>query len=104
MKTPTISIHSDIHTEQGNNIEIKIDNQTDILILAGDIGIGAMSPKIIRDQLKNITIPIVYIAGNHEFYCDEYHRVIDDLKTECKKYDILFLNDELIRIGDSRAK
>lgn len=57
---------SDLHIEFG---KMRKDYQppadADVVVLAGDIGVGLMG---IDWALKTYDIPIVYVAGNHEFY------------------------------------
>lgn len=95
-----IAVHSDIHMENGGPFDIKLDPQTDMLILAGDIGARATAPKIIRKSIGDKDLPIIYVAGNHEFYLGEYSWVLEDLKTECRKYGIMFLNNEIAQLGN----
>ncbi len=58
----------------------------DIIVAAGDIGV--------YDQgiawLKKLDKPVIYVAGNHEFYAD-YQGYSRMLKTECANTNIHFL-------------
>ncbi len=57
-----INYFSDIHLEFGG-LDAP-DNDADIVIAAGDIGIYKQGV----DWLKSLNKPVIYVAGNHEFY------------------------------------
>lgn len=65
-----IIIYSDLHLEFGTNFKPAIDNQADLMILAGDI-INFRNYKPLRYLLKNWNKPILYISGNHEYYASK---------------------------------
>ena len=57
---------SDLHLEFGKMPKsYQAPAGTDVVVLAGDIGVGLMG---IEWALKTFEVPIVYVAGNHEFY------------------------------------
>lgn len=89
-----INYFSDIHLEFG---ALSIPNsKADIVIAAGDIGIGKQG----IDWLKTINKPVIYIAGNHEFYTHEYRNTLTWLRAECANSNIYFLEkDSLIFQG-----
>lgn len=58
-----IGITSDTHCDHGNKFP-QIDDDIDLLILAGDIG----DPYITKEYLEKRGKPYIYIAGNHEYY------------------------------------
>ena len=61
---------SDLHLEFGGFEEFVVpDVDRDVLVLAGDIGVGKGALEFIKEQLK--LSPVVYILGNHEFYHNE---------------------------------
>lgn len=80
-----INYFSDVHLEFGD-LSIP-DNDADIVIAAGDIGIGRQGVS----WLKNINKPVIYIAGNHEFYTHEYKNTVTMLRTSCENSNIYFL-------------
>lgn len=86
-----INYFSDIHLEFGNQ-DIP-DNDADLIVAAGDIGVFKQG----IDWLKSIGKPIIYVAGNHEFYSYEYHSTLEMLRNECEGTQIYFLeNDTLV--------
>lgn len=80
-----INYFSDIHLEFGR-LAIP-DNNADIVVAAGDIGIGKMGV----EWLKSINKPIIYIAGNHEFYTHEYRSTLNMLHNACANTNVRFL-------------
>lgn len=114
-----IKVVSDLHLEF-SDINIKNDEDCDVLILSGDImvaqdlhdhiepvtspyqhqdfaGLGRRqaAAQRFRDFLKRCSFQfphVVYIAGNHEFYNGKFFAGIDYLREECAKYpNIYFL-------------
>jgi len=64
-----IQVASDLHLEllpQDYGIQRLLvpHPQADILVLAGDIHNGTKAIKLFRDW----AVPVLYVAGNHEFY------------------------------------
>lgn len=62
-----IIIYSDLHLEFGNNFKPPKDSEADLMILAGDIIIfNDFVP--LKKFLVDWNKPVLYIAGNHEYY------------------------------------
>jgi Icc-related predicted phosphoesterase len=80
-----INYFSDLHLEFGD--QDKPETHADIIVAAGDIGVFNQGV----DWLKSLNKPVVYVAGNHEFYNSEYHRVLDMLREQCLGTQIQFL-------------
>ncbi len=83
-----INYFSDIHLEFGP-LEVP-DNDADIVIAAGDIGIYKQG----LEWLKHINKPIIYVAGNHEFYSHEYNDTLKMLHRETANTQIQFLENK----------
>ncbi len=83
-----INYFSDVHLEFGP--QISPDNDADIIVAAGDIGIFKQGLK----WLKKINKPVIYVAGNHEFYGYEYNQTLKMLREECKGTSIHFLEND----------
>lgn len=71
-----LQILSDLHLEF-----MALDNpqaaEADVVILAGDIGLGT---KGVKWALSSFTVPVIYVAGNHEFYHYTCPNLLDDMK------------------------
>ena len=93
-----LALHSDLHMEFGEDLFIPdLDKyaDVDVLILAGDIHHAAHAPRWIDENFGGLGKPIIYIAGNHEFYHGDWDNSLAYLKTECAKYhNIHFLEDD----------
>ena len=91
-----INFFSDIHLEFGS---LKIP-QTDaeVIIAAGDIGIYKQG----MDWLKSSKTPVVYVAGNHEFYDREYLTTVQELRRSAEGSHVHFLENEACVIDDVR--
>ncbi|WP_426993087.1 metallophosphoesterase [Methylomonas sp. CM2] len=83
-----INYFSDVHLEFGEQAAPETD--ADIIVAAGDIGVF--------DQgvvwLKALNKPVIYVAGNHEFYGYEYRQVLEMLRRECAGSQIHFLEKD----------
>lgn len=89
-----INYFSDVHLEFGP--QTSPDNDADIIVAAGDIGVFKQG----IDWLKQLKKPVIYVAGNHEFYSQEYNQTLKVLRKECAGSDIHFLeNDSFIFKG-----
>ena len=121
-----IKLVSDLHLEF-SDIDIKNEQNCDVLILGGDIMIAEdlydipspepYAPGGMRDFMSKIkrvaswreflkrcsaAFPhVIYIAGNHEFYNGKWNRTLTVLHEECAKFpNVHFLECESIKIDD----
>lgn len=118
-----VALCSDLHLEFAD-LEIKNDQNVDVLILGGDILIardmydfpgdyvnphGVRSTRMevafqFRDFLANCSreFPhVVYIMGNHELYHGKWHQTAKILVKECEAFsNIHFLNNETWTLND----
>ena len=91
-----IHILNDLHIEFG---DFKLqDTDADVVVLAGDIGLGTDGLKWIENQ--KINKPVIYVLGNHEYYHHEMG-FIDEIKTSAAA-NIHVLNDDVVEIDDVR--
>ncbi len=94
--------YSDLHLELGNTFKIPNDINADILILAGDI-ITFKDYTPLAKLLANWDKPVLFVAGNHEYYTNT------PMIVENKEFrewlvqnfpDVNFLQNEYITIND----
>ncbi|MEM7400833.1 MAG: metallophosphoesterase [Pseudomonadota bacterium] len=83
-----IQIISDVHLEFGS-FELP-DKDCDVLIAAGDIGVGLEG----LDWLLTLDMPVVYIAGNHEYWGYDMQDLQDDLVDVSKGSNVRFLENK----------
>ena len=96
-KPVKLLILSDLHLEHRHGFE-KIDTDADIVVLAGDIHVGVNGIAWARNTFADK--PIVYVAGNHEFYGHRWDTLIDHLHAEGRKHEVHFPeNDEANILG-----
>jgi len=97
-------IISDIHSEfceskisKQNNIfkHIIIPDDIDLVIIAGDISNNIEDHKQLFKQIKQ---PIVFVAGNHEFYKREYYQQIQELES-LNSDNVHFLNNSTFEMN-----
>jgi predicted phosphodiesterase len=82
-----INYFSDIHLEFGDLAAP--DNGADLIIAAGDIGICEQGVA----WLKNLGKPVIYVAGNHEFYTHEYREALLLIREQCQGSNVQFLEN-----------
>ncbi|MBU1200789.1 metallophosphoesterase [Patescibacteria group bacterium] len=86
-----IHILSDIHNEFE---EFKIPKtDADILILAGDIHVGAKGIDWITRQ--DVGVPVLYIIGNHEYYHHTYPDILEEIRNQAKNTNIHILENDV---------
>lgn len=91
-----INYFSDIHLEFGC-LELP-ENESDIIIAAGDIGIYTQG----IEWLKKARKPVIYVAGNHEFYDNEHVDTLQSLRTSAKDSNVHFLENSAVVVGEVR--
>lgn len=98
-----LQIASDLHLEflqrlfPGEKL-IRPNESADILVLAGDIGNGAQAIELFKDW----PVPVLYVAGNHEFYGAEIRQVHADLSAAALGTSVTFLDNDAIDFGGVR--
>ncbi len=100
-----LALHSDTHHNFGHTSGWPYSlPEHDVLILAGDISEfhgNTSDLNCVLEHFRSRTqAPILYLPGNHEFYHQEYHQVIERLDELCAELDIDFLHRRGIRYGD----
>lgn len=63
-----ILLLSDLHSEFTKNEHPTPQVDCDVIVLAGDIGVGLNGIKLANRWQEELNVPIVIINGNHEYY------------------------------------
>jgi Icc-related predicted phosphoesterase len=98
-----IQLASDLHLEfihqafPGEKL-ITPAPEAELLILAGDIANGAVAIKLFQDW----PVPVLYVAGNHEYYGGELEFVRDELRNAALHTPVQFLENKSIYFDDYR--
>jgi predicted phosphodiesterase len=70
----------------------------DVIVLAGDI----TRPPAACEWAQRLEKPVVYVAGNHEFYGGELRRTLDELRSRCAGSNVHFLEQDALAIDGVR--
>jgi Icc-related predicted phosphoesterase len=98
-----IQIASDLHLEflrrqfPGETL-ISPAFDADILVLAGDIANGTHAIELFRYW----PVPVLYLAGNHEFYGGNFLETRADLREAAVGTSVTFLDNDVIDFGGVR--
>ncbi len=96
-------IYSDLHLEVSDfQPDRAAVEAADVVVLAGDVHQGALGIAWARETFA--AKPIVYVAGNHEFFgaSQEWDRTLDDLRNSARVHDVHFLENSAARILNTR--
>ena len=91
-----IQIVSDLHLEFGP-IDLVVDD-ADVLIAAGDINLGQKALM----WLKDLRRPVIYVAGNHEYWGQGITELNRTLRRETRGTSIKFLENESVTLDGVR--
>ena len=83
-----IQIISDIHLEFGK-FDLP-DEDCDVLIAAGDIGVGLEG----LEWLQTLEMPVIYVAGNHEYWGYEMYDLQEELAWISKGSNVRYLENK----------
>lgn len=98
-----IQIASDLHLERLTQIPsreclIRPAPGAEVLVLAGDIDGSAWA----ISRFRNWPTPVLYVAGNHEFFFDDMYQVRCALRLQTKGSSIQYMDDDELILGDVR--
>jgi Icc-related predicted phosphoesterase len=81
-----IAAYADVHCYEGIRgrlrQELEVANeQADALVLAGDLTLGghAHEARVLADELRHLTVPIVAVLGNHDYELGQEREIADAL-------------------------
>lgn len=94
---------SDLHFEGGEHKELYQSKGEDVLVLAGDIHVGALNVWQTLKRFYEYQSNIVYVMGNHECYRQDYQDFCRKLTEWSKGTGIHFCNPGTV-FYDPRAK
>lgn len=91
-----IQYFSDIHLEFGA-CDFPLTD-ADIVVAAGDIGVDTEAV----DWLAQAPCPVIYVAGNHEYYSGDLHTTRERLEQACNRAQVDFLDNVRADLDDVR--
>lgn len=105
-----LHIISDLHLEFSDHDVQGLE--ADVIVLAGDIGVGIKGLEWAAKLLSRTDAHIIYVAGNHEFYRHEIHSLRKTMKSYCSapkgwtgdssEHRLHFLDDDEVIIDGVR--
>lgn len=91
-----IQYMSDLHLEAAGMNPLQ-HPEADVVVLAGDIWTKGRSVEF----AKQFTVPVVLVAGNHEFYGDSIYDTYKKLKRDAEETsNVFFLQNDSVTIRD----
>jgi predicted phosphodiesterase len=89
-----IQVFSDIHNEFSLFNPSRLD--VDVVVLAGDIDTGTRG---VEWANKTFHCPVIYVAGNHEFYKGHLNRTLEKMREKALPHVHVLENDEVVIDG-----
>lgn len=91
-----IQIFSDIHIEFRGDKPFQIpEADSDLVVLAGDIGVGVEGIEWAAGQSQRLGKQILYVPGNHEYYDNEITRHEGAMRERAEALGVVFLNEQV---------
>lgn len=107
-----IQLFSDLHLERDPSFRPRVHSDTDVVILAGDLGsyqpgsrLGGDDFGLARFAPLQPGFPcatVLYVPGNHEFDSLDYEETYARLRHTCEGLGITWLEREVVTIGHVR--
>lgn len=89
---------SDLHNENAIRA-LKVPSDANVIVLAGDLEY----PQLVFEHLSKFKLPIIAVAGNHDFFGKDITEGIAQLKELASHYDnVYLLENEKVEIGNVR--
>jgi predicted phosphodiesterase len=93
-----LHVLSDLHLERGGFVPRCVD--ADAVVLAGDIATGTGGVDWARRWARDR--PVLYVAGNHEFYGHAMPELIDQLRRAAVGSSVRVLENDEVILGGTR--
>lgn len=97
-----IRLLSDLHLEGGRHPELYASKGEDVLVIAGDLHVGAVNTWSELKQFAEYQPNIVYVMGNHECYRQDYFDTCRKLQDWSKGTSIKFLNPGTVYYANNK--
>jgi predicted phosphodiesterase len=101
MKHLKLLVLSDLHLEFSPFVPDPVTvEKADVVVLAGDISNGTKAIPWVRKAFA--AKPVVYVAGNHEFYRFDWIKLLDQMRVQARLHDVHFLENESVTLQGVR--
>ncbi len=95
-----IQLLSDLHFEMWRDLQLEsLVAEADVLVLAGDIGVGRSNVKDIVNSFAKYYANVIYVPGNHEYYMGLGINDFDIIKGKLAS-NVHYLNPGRVKIDD----
>lgn len=92
--TMKIQLASDLHLFHDKTYDFPFpSNDSDVLVLAGDIKSGTRSIEFAQEMADEHGKPVLFVAGNHEYYFNNFVQLNDSFRSISDKSDNVFFLD-----------
>lgn len=96
-----LHVLSDLHLEFAPHLVNEDAARTaDVIVLAGDLHTGTQAIGWARQSFPDK--PIIYVAGNHEFYGHHWDKLLEQLRSEAQVHGVHFLENDSVIIDGVR--
>lgn len=100
-----IQYASDLHLEHralaALHTDLLSESDADLIVLAGDIGVGVSGVHYANSLAAQQHKPVLYVAGNHEFYGHDYPGHLQALRAAAGA-NVFFLEQDRVVLGGVR--
>ena len=101
MKRLKLLVLSDLHLEFSPFVPDPVTvEKADVVVLAGDISNGTKAIPWARKAFG--AKPVVYVAGNHEFYRFDWIKLLDQMRQQARLHGVHFLKRESVTLQGVR--
>ena len=92
-----LSVFGDLHSEFGGHDPPASTSQVDMVIAAGDIGVGVSGLNWLLDSFPR-DLPVVYVPGNHEYYKHNYPALLEKLRLQARGTNVHVMNNDVMNL------
>jgi hypothetical protein len=96
-----IQVFSDLHLDVAPIKPITVGKDVDAVVVAGDTCQGVRNAFIALRRIVPERIPVIMVAGNHEFYRRCLQSEIEEGREIAGDFNIAFLEDDVRLMGDT---
>lgn len=97
-----IQIFSDLHLDVAPTKPITIGPDVDAVVVAGDTCQGVRNAFIALRRIVPERIPVIMVAGNHEFYRRCIQTELEEGKAVAGDFNVVFLEQDVVVMGTTR--
>jgi Icc-related predicted phosphoesterase len=97
-----IQVFSDLHLDVAPIRPIVIGKDVEAVVVAGDTCQGVRNAFIALRRIVPERIPIIMVAGNHEFYRRCFQSEIEEGKAIAGDFNVAFLEQDVLLMGTTR--